>query len=108
MTDKEKFIAKKKKELENICKQQIFLAKKGAKLALKKYKTQPAQFRKLSKLIIIAAQLKTLEYKKLQIVSQPFPRFAKGGHASGVVGDTQNCEIGVMFHSPWHVKNKCE
>lgn len=101
MTEKEKFIAKRGKEVEKISREQIRIAAKAGKLALKQYKTQPARLRNLHKIIVLAAQIKMLQVQKATIASQPFPKFRKGGMNDRL---TACVSIGNITH----IKSNCE
>lgn len=96
MTGRDKFLKKKNRELNKIVNQQARLIAKGMKLAKKEYKTDAAKMRRLGKVLVIAAQIKTLRLQYLQIASPPFPKFPEGGNSvkgQAIVGDSGKEEV---------------
>lgn len=118
MIDREKILKDREKQLIELTKQQVRLITKAAKLAGNPRKTLRGQLGSLGKAMAIAFQVSGIEMQKRLILSQPIPKkdFPPGGAIVGergpeIVtkpGDSQNCGVSVMFHSPWHVQNKCE
>jgi hypothetical protein len=93
MIDREKFLEQKRKEIQEVCKEQIRLTKKAANLAGKVYKTMPARMRNLGKVMVICFQIRSLEIQKQIIISQPIPKkeFPSGGimgNGPAIVGGT--------------------
>jgi hypothetical protein len=79
MTDREKHIAKKKKEIEKLTKQQIQLITKAAKIASKPYKRQSTGLRRIAEAMKISFQVRMIEMQKHMIIAQPIPNFIPGG-----------------------------
>lgn len=89
MTDRDKHITKKRKEIEKIAKQQARLIKKAAAIPpLTQSKRMDVNIRRLGKFMAIAMQIRALEMQKQMIVAQPIPKasgFLPGGPA--IVGE---------------------
>jgi hypothetical protein len=83
MTEREKHIAQKKKEIKKITKQQVRLVKKAVAIPLKPSKRMNVNLRRLGKMIAICMQIRVLEMQKLMIIARPLPRsipsFVPGG-----------------------------
>jgi hypothetical protein len=89
MTEKEKHIAKKKKEMIKIAKLQAKLIIKAAKIATLPYKRPVTLMRRMCKVLAISMQVRSLDIQKHIIASHPIPKepgFPKGG--SAIVGES--------------------
>lgn len=101
MTDREKFIQEKKAEIEKISNDQLRLSKEFKSIAkrpvAKRIETQIERCVKLTRLAILIEQL---ERQKHLVISQPFPKFPKGGPSVGIaiVGDSGKEEI-ILRHN---------
>lgn len=88
MTDRDKHIAKKRKEIEKITKQQVRLILKSSKIISAPYKRTSTLMKRMLKLFEISAQVRVLEMQKQIIISKPIPKvtgFLLGGPA--IVGE---------------------
>lgn len=75
MTDRDKHIAHKKKEIEKIEKQQARLIKKVVAISpLTQSKRMDVNLRRLGKFIAIGMQIRALEMQKQMIIAQPIPQ----------------------------------
>lgn len=96
MTDRDKFIQKKKEEIEKISKEQLKLSKEFKTIAkrpvAKRLETQIERCFKLTRLAIL---IKQLEIQKHLVIAQPFPKFPKGAPSArpAIVGDSGKEEI---------------
>jgi hypothetical protein len=81
MTEREKNIAWKKKEITNIAKLQSRLIIKAAKIATLPYKRAKTLMRRMGKVLSISMQVSSLEIQKQIIASQPLRKFPSGGSA---------------------------
>lgn len=98
MTDREKHIAERRKELAKLTKQIERLIIRGKKIGEKKYKTPAGQIRNLGRVIAIVAHINSIVFRARVIMSQPLPKkeFPKGGIAPNgpaIVGDNDKEEI---------------
>lgn len=94
MADRDKHIARKKREIEKIAKQQVRLITKSAAMVAKPSKYYKVNLRRIGKMLAIVMQVRALEMQKQIIISQPIrkpiPSFVPGGVVSGgpaVVGE---------------------
>ena len=84
MINRENHIAKKKKEIEKIAKQQERLIKKAAAIPpLTQSKRIDVNLRRLGKIIAIGFQIRALEMQKQMIIAQPIPSYVSGGIVPG-------------------------
>ena len=89
MTERDKHIAQKKKELIKIAKLQSRLIIKAAKIATLPCKRNDTLMRRMCKVLAISMQVRALDIQKQIIASQPIPKepgFPKGG--SAIIGET--------------------
>lgn len=96
MTDREKHIAERRKELAKLTKQIERLIIRGKKIGEKKYKTPAGQIRNLGRVIAIVAHINSIVFRAHVIMSQPIPKFPKGGiypNGPAIVGDNGKPEI---------------
>lgn len=128
MTDRDKHIALKKKEIQKIAKQQMRLIIKAAAMVAKPSKYYKVNLRRIGKMLAITMQVRALEMQKQMIIAQPIPNFASGISplkriatigATGpeliitntgnvfTPGEIQTCPIGEMVHTPknWKTEN---
>lgn len=94
MTDREKHIAKKRKEIQKISRMQVNLILKSAKIISAPYKRSGTLMKRMLKVMEIAMQVRSLDIQKQIIASQPIPRpipnFIPGGVVHGgpaIVGE---------------------
>lgn len=87
MTTRDKHIARKKKEIEKIAKQQVKLITKAAAMVSKPSRYYKVNLRRIGKMMAIAMQVRALEMQKQIIIAQPIPKkeFQSGGPA--IVGE---------------------
>jgi pyridoxal biosynthesis lyase PdxS len=91
MTEREKHIAQKKKEIERLTKQQIRLITKAAAMVAKPYKRQSTGLRRIGQSFTIFFQIRMIEAQKQMIIAQPIPNYVSGGVVSSgiaIVGES--------------------
>lgn len=89
MTDRDKHIAQKKKQIEKIHRQQFRLIEKAADMVAKPSKYHKVNLRRIGKMLAILMRVRTLESQKQMIMAQPIPKvngFLPGGPA--IVGES--------------------
>lgn len=74
MTERDEHIARKRKEIEKIAKQQVKLITKAAAMVAKPSKYYKVNLRRIGKMLAIAMQVRALEMQKQMIIAQPIPR----------------------------------
>lgn len=98
MTDREKHIAERRKELAKLAKQIERLIIRGKKIGEKKYKTPAGQIRNLGRVIAIVGHINSIVFRAHVIMSQPIPRkdFPEGGmvpNGPAIITDNDKAEI---------------
>lgn len=91
MIERDEHIARKRKEIEKIAKQQVRLITKAAAMVAKLSRYYKVNLRRIGKMLAIAMQVRALEMQKQMIIAQPIPNYVPGGVVSGglaVVGES--------------------
>lgn len=90
MTEYNKHIAQKRKEIEKLAKQQVKLITKAAAMVSKPSKYYKVNLRRLGKMLAITIQVRAIEMQKQMIIAQPIPNYVPGGvvpSGTAIVGE---------------------
>lgn len=110
MTDRDKHIAKKRKEIEKIERQQVKLITKAAAIPLTASKRMDVNLRRLGKFMAMAMRIRALEMQKQMIIAQPIPKampnYVPGGVVPGGMAVVGECGKEIIITKAGNIEIK--
>lgn len=97
MTEREKHIHQRRKEIEKISKRQFKLIKQSIAIAQMPAKRWQTSLKRCARIIAIALAVRQLEMQKQLIAAQPIPKFPPGSFAEGgIIGESNQKEVVML------------